>query len=180
MYLSICRHLGALWGGLALVVVLVESLHKLTSIALGAFTHPLGLAEGLFLLGWVCFMAYAEGYRGFQQSFAPRYAARAHWLKEKGQRKDLCLAPFFCMGFYAASRRTQTVAWALSFGIPLLVYLIRALPQPWRGLVDLGVIVGLSWGLVAVLYTSFQALIHNQVYVDPDITEEKTPRSYAE
>lgn len=179
MHPGIYRQAGAIWGVLALAALLAESLYKLAPIVLAAFERPLGLSEGLFALGWVSFMAYAEGYRGFQKSFAPRYAARARWLQEQGQLRDLCLAPFFCMGFYAASRRTRIVAWALSLGIPLLVWLIRALNQPWRGLVDLGVMVGLSWGLLALLGFSFAALVRKQERVDPDIIGERVPRSSA-
>jgi hypothetical protein len=31
-----------------------------------------------------------------------------------------------------------------------LVLLVGMLPQPWRGIVDAGVVVGLGWGIVAL------------------------------
>ncbi len=60
------------------------------------------------------------------------------------------LAPVFGMGFFHADRRTKIVAYAFIFGIIVLVILIRSLPQPWRGIIDAGVVVGLTWGLVSL------------------------------
>ncbi|MCS7471425.1 hypothetical protein NZK35_32665 [Stieleria sp. ICT_E10.1] len=36
--------------------------------------------------------------------------------------------------------------------ITSIVVLFRFIPQPWRGILDFGVIIGLSWGIVATLY----------------------------
>ena len=73
------------------------------------------------------------------------------------------------MGFYRASRRTRAIAWGLSVGIMLVVVVIGRLPQPWRGLVDLGVVVGLSWGLISLLVEAWRVLIRRQPGIDPDL-----------
>lgn len=171
------RWLGALWGVAALATIILQALLKLWPIVGGSFYNPLTSAQMIFCIGWILFMAYFEGYRGFQKSFAPRYAARALHLKQSGKFQDLLAAPFFCMGFYAASKRTRIVAWALTGGISLLVLLVRELPLPWRGLVDLGVIVGLSWGLLSLFYNVWLALILNRFPADPDLKKETNPVS---
>jgi hypothetical protein len=161
--------LGAGWGLFALAAILLQALSKLLPLVQTALSQPLTPAQGLFALSWVLFMAWTEGYRGFQRSFSPRFVARAHWLQQRGTGRDLWLAPLFCMGFYRASRRTRIIAWGLTVGIALLVFLIGRLPQPWRGLVDLGVMTGLSWGLVSLLSEAWRVLIRRQPGVDPDV-----------
>ena len=62
------------------------------------------------------------------------------------------------MGFYRAPRRVIIVVWGITIGVVLLVQLVRILDQPWRGIVDAGVVVGLAWGAVATLALAVQAL----------------------
>ena len=38
-----------------------------------------------------------------------------------------------------------------------LIILVRFLSQPWRGIVDAGIVAGLSWGFIALLAFSLQA-----------------------
>ncbi|MEZ0372320.1 MAG: hypothetical protein ACAI44_24740, partial [Candidatus Sericytochromatia bacterium] len=121
------------------------------------------------LTGWTAFMAYSEGYRGFQKQFSPRFAARTRWLLEHADWPQTLLAPLFCMGFFGTTRKRKAVAYGLTAGIVLLVILIRLLPQPWRGIVDAGVLIGLLWGLVSVLIFSWLALFRNQVTIDPEV-----------
>jgi len=42
------------------------------------------------------------------------------------------------------------VAWSVTSIIALVVIAVRHVPQPWRGIIDAGVVVGLLWGAVAV------------------------------
>jgi hypothetical protein len=45
------------------------------------------------------------------------------------------------------------------------------LPQPWRGIVDLGVVIGLAWGLAALGVFSVQAFngrLNHSPEVPPD------------
>jgi hypothetical protein len=60
------------------------------------------------------------------------------------------LAPFFCIGYFGAPRARRVASFALSAGILVLVVLVRRLDQPWRGIIDAGVVVGLAWGLAAL------------------------------
>jgi hypothetical protein len=52
------------------------------------------------------------------------------------------------MSFFGASRRGLTLAWGLLICIVALVLLVHQLGQPWRGIVDGGVVVGLAWGAI--------------------------------
>jgi hypothetical protein len=43
--------------------------------------------------------------------------------------------------------------------VRLLIEVVRQLEQPLRGMVDLGVVVGLAWGLVAMLIFAGRAAL---------------------
>jgi hypothetical protein len=62
------------------------------------------------------------------------------------------------MGLIHASRRRLVTSWSLVVMVVVLVLTVRHLPQPWRGLVDAGVVFGLTWGLVAVFVFGARAL----------------------
>ena len=53
----------------------------------------------------------------------------------------------------------------------LLVIVVHQLPQPWRGIVDAGVVLGLAWGLVSFLVLSARALRAGVYPVDPEVRE---------
>ena len=116
-------------------------------------------------------MAYLEGYRGFQKGFSPRVAARAKYLAQHPKLLHVCLAPFFCLGYFYTSRRRQISVIALTLGIILLVRLVGLLDQPWRGIIDAGVVVGLSWGLVSFLLFCVQAFTSPTFDHSPQVPE---------
>lgn len=106
----------------------------------------------------VAFMCYVEGYRGFQLSFAPRFAARARHLRSHPTLIRIVLAPLFCMGYFETTRRRLVSVYLLTIGIVILVIAFHQISQPWRGVLDAGVVFGLFWGLVSLLGCSFTAL----------------------
>ena len=141
---------GALWATLGTFALIGSAIWRLSFRTLEALESSLGIVEWTAMAGWVVFMAYCEGYKGFQKSFSPRTAARTHHLITSPNLLNALLAPLFVMGYFHADRRTKIVAYSLTFGIAILVVVIHYLPQPWRGIVDAGVVVGLSWGLVSL------------------------------
>ena len=58
----------------------------------------------------------------------------------------------YCMNYFGAEKRRMIVAWVATSLIVILIIIFHHLPQPWRGILDAGVVVGLSWGLLATLY----------------------------
>lgn len=150
----------SLWGMLGVLALLVEAIVRLFPPAIaplvdGTLTWP----QGLIYLGTVVFFAFAEGYRGFQKAFSPRAAARAVWLDREGAPTWLrVLAPLFCMALLHATRRRLIANWILVIGIVILIVLVRMMPQPWRAIVDGGVVVGLSWGAISLLVSYAQQL----------------------
>ena len=103
-----------------------------------------------------------------QPRCAPRVAARAFAAAEGGGAAVVA-APLFCMGFFGATRRQKIISYGVSFGVAVLIVLVRTLPQPWRGVVDAGVVVGLSWGVLAILFYCHRAARGDALPVDAEV-----------
>lgn len=147
--------LGWWWASLGFSTALLYAIHSLLPHALSAIKYDLSLAQWVILIINVIAMAYFEGYRGFQKSFSPKFVKRASAIRQQNNIVRTTLAPFFCMGFFAASRRQMISTYMLTLMIVCFVILFRNLPQPWRGIFDWGVIVGLTWGCIATLILLF-------------------------
>jgi hypothetical protein len=150
-------------------LMLCSALARLTPVALEPWeTGALGTLGMGVAIAWGVFNAYAEGYRGFQRRFSPRTIARAAYLGENPRFVDVALALPFTLGLYFTTRRQLMVSWGLLVGIVGLIVAVRALPQPYRGIVDGGVVVGLGWGLLSLLYSLGHYLVTGKTS-DPEL-----------
>ncbi|MCP4447665.1 MAG: hypothetical protein GY811_20355 [Myxococcales bacterium] len=147
-------HPAALWGIFGFILILSQAVFRLAPLA----WQP--IADGnLEVWHWalyaasVVFNGYCEGYRAFQLQVAPRVVARANHLANHPKPLHVILAPLFCMALFHASRKRLIVSWLVYAGIVAIVLAVRQLSLPWRGIVDAGVVVGLSWGIIAILAT---------------------------
>ena len=138
--------------------MLLWAVYRLMPVALGAYDAPLSAWTWAMVAAICVFMAYTEGYRGFQLRFSPRTAARIRHLRDHPDRLNTLLAPLFAFGFFRADRRTQITAYVLSIGIMILVLIVHRMEQPWRGIIDTGVVVGLGWGIISLVGCIHQAL----------------------
>jgi hypothetical protein len=148
---SVPRVLGVVWGLAGIAALLVYAAISLGQYALDAMAAGLETLEWLALVLNTVAMAWAEGYRGFQRRFSPRVAARSRHLYQHPTALRLVLAPLFCGGFFGATARLRRAVWIGTGFIVLAVLLFNRLPQPWRGILDAGVMVGLIWGVVSLL-----------------------------
>ena len=159
---------GAVWGIVGLSMIIGRgffSVWPYTMELIGtSFTWARWTALGASLI----FMGYAEGYKGFQLKFAPRVAARALYLKSNATPLRVVFAPFFCMGFFHATRKRKIVAYSVTTMVVLLIVGVRQLPQPWRGIVDLGVVLGLAWGVISLLAFTWQAFTGDSFAHSPE------------
>jgi len=161
---------GAIWGVAGITALIGSAIWRLSPIALEAFQeHTFSLVQWLVFVGFTIFMAVGEGYRGFQKQFSPRVAARARYLWQHPSPLRVVLAPLFCMGFFGATRKRKIVTWCLTSGIIILIILVRLLSQPWRGIIDFGVVLGLTWGLLAMWIFCLQAFWGKNFERDPEV-----------
>jgi len=161
--------IGAVWGVAGVALLLGSAVYRMTPRALAAFAVPFRWHHWLALAACILIMAYAEGVRGFQQRFSPRVAARARYLREHPQAFHVVLAPIFCMGFIHATRRRKIVSLSVTAGIIVLVLAVHRVPQPWRGIIDAGVVAGLAWGIVSLLWYAVAGLTRKDFPYSPEV-----------
>ena len=163
---------GAIWGLTGVLLLLGSAIYRLSHWAIDAFSYPFSWYHWASLFLVLLFMAFAEGYRGFQKAFSPRVAARALYLKNHPKVLHALLAPFFCMGFFYASKRRKITSFSVTSAIIVLIVLVRLLSQPWRGIIDAGVVVGLLWGLISLIIFSIQAFTSKDFTYSPEVPQE--------
>lgn len=150
------RSIGFIWGVGGILLLLVFAIVRLGGVALELGNYQLNLWHWLIALVWIAYMAWAEGYKGFHLAFAPRVVARASYLAAHPKPLHVLLAPAFCMGYIHATSRRRIMSIALTCMIVCFVLLARLLPQPWRGIVDTGVVTGLVFGVGSIVYYLLQ------------------------
>lgn len=152
------RSIAYYWGLLGVFGLIGSAALRLSSRVAELADFTLSPLHWLVLVVFTPYMAYAEGYKGFHLNFAPRVVARALYLREldagsAGLRSRLLvLAPLFCMGFFYATRRRMLISWMLTAAIAALIVALSHTAQPWRGIVDAGVVTGLVLGLLSLLW----------------------------
>jgi hypothetical protein len=156
--LSLCGRLGSIWGVAGVSLLLSFAVYRLSIIAIDAFSYEFEWYHWLVFIGNSLFMAHSEGYKGFQKGFSPRVAARARYIRNNPRLLHVITAPLFCMGYFYTTRKRLIVAYGMTLGIVILVIVFNQISQPWRGILDAGVVVGLSWGIASLLWFSIEAL----------------------
>ena len=163
---------GAVWGVSGVVLLLASAVYRISFIVWAAFNRQFLWYHWLALMACVLFMAYAEGVRGFQEHFSPRVAARARYLRGHPRVFHVIFAPFFCMGYFHAPRRRRVASLVLTAGIIVLVLLVHLIPQPWRGIIDAGVVIGLVWGLVSLFWFATAGLTGKDFPYSPETPDQ--------
>jgi hypothetical protein len=149
--------IGVVWGLSGVVLLLGYAIVRLLPAAIATFEQPLQWYHWVCLISFIVLMAYSEGYRGFQRAFSPRVAARLRYLYDYPRPWHVLLSPLFCIGYFYIQKRRRIVIYSISLSIVALILAVKFLSQPWRGMVDAGVVVGLTWGLVTLLVSTQQA-----------------------
>lgn len=171
------KHVGGkiayVWGIGGIALAVIDALIRLAPIAVDAFRQPLGATHWVFLAVWMVFMVIVEGVRGFHRSFSPRVVARAEHLLEHARPVDVVLAPFFCSSLYGTTRRRLIAGWGMVAGIVSVIVAVRLLAQPWRGLIDAGVVAGLSVGLLSIAVWFVRARRGYDLPFGPELSDRR-------
>jgi hypothetical protein len=120
--------------------------------ARGIATVGAGLAppEWFALAALTALFVYTEGVRALQRRWGPHMIRRTVALASERRVWVRLLAPLYALSLVAAPRRELARAWVGLCAIVAAVLLVRALPDPWRGIIDLAVAVALTWGSSAI------------------------------
>ncbi len=143
---------GFAWGIGGVLLLLSVAIYRLAPMALALEDSSMSQLHWLALIVSIIYMAYAEGYKGFHLGFAPRVVVRARYLAANPQIVHVLLAPLFCMGYIYATKKRKILSFALTVMIICFVLIVRLMPQPWRGIVDAGVVAGLALGIASITY----------------------------
>lgn len=141
----------SLWAVGGVGLTFVEAIYRLGARALDTIAAGLTSLEWLALGVSTLLLGYVEGYRALQRRFTPRVVARAYELEQTPHLAWKLLGPFYVLSLLGDERRTVIRAWRAVALIVAAVFAVRALPNPWRGIVDAGVAVALTWGLGALV-----------------------------
>lgn len=151
MSIGLARKIGAAWGVIGVVLLLVMAIIRLTPHATQAVQIGLEGWQWVLLALWCVFMVASEGYDGFQKRLAPRITERARVVRERGGWLEIILAPVYVFGYFRAPRRQLVTSYIVLGLIICAVVVVHQLPQPWRGMIDAGVVLGLGYGLMAIV-----------------------------
>lgn len=154
-------------GGTA--AVLLEAIVRLVPRALVLLEDP----EPVPLVAaaaWSAFMVWTEGWRGFHQRFNPRVVARAARLTTRPWWSAV-LGPLVVMGLLDATPRRLAASWLLVAMIVLLIVGVQRLADPWRAVVDAGVVLGLSFGTASLALHTVRAIRGTARPVDPEFAQ---------
>eukprot|EP01031_Cornospumella_fuschlensis_P022539 gene22539-27508_t len=178
---SILKNLIGLWGVVQVVSVLANAIKRLLPLALQPFQTPTSLTPAQWVIYgvWSIYMMYAEGYKAFQCKFSPYVVQRAFSILDHAHKGDnatnaittiinVLLAGPYSMGLFNASRKRMIVAWGVGIGVYALVRGVKYLPYPYRSIVDGGVVLGLTWGSLSILFLTIKALLGGKVEAKED------------
>lgn len=154
-----------------MLVLLGQAIWRLTPIALEPLRTGMTTGQIALCVAWIGINGYAEGYRAFQLRFSPRVVVRALHLARNPRPLHVALAPLFCMSFFHATARGRAVAWGVTLGVLTAIVLIRYLAQPWRGILDAGVVVALAWGAMTLVAQTIHGLRGHAPRVDAQLPE---------
>ena len=161
----------AVWGVLGFSFLIGSAVYRLTPRALVPINEGLLTSWWLWALygGSILVNTYVEGYKAFHKATSPRIVARAMYLARNPRPLFVLLAPLFCMGLFYATKKRLIVNWCVYVGVITLIILVKMAPQPYRGIVDAGVVVALSVGLLSLFFYFAKALAGAEMPVPPDV-----------
>lgn len=139
------------WALLGVVVLLSTAVARLAARGIETLRNGLTPWEWGALVGLTATFVYGEGVRALQRRWVPHLLDRVRRLR--GERDVLLrlAAPLYGLSLVGASPRALFRAWAGTAAIVAAVMVVRAFPEPWRGITDLAVAAAVGWGLLVIL-----------------------------
>lgn len=141
------------FGLFVVAFTLAEASVRLGARALTTVHAGLSLQEYALLLLSIAAFGYGEGYRALHRRFVPHVIERAIALAKSdlGGLRGLALSPLYVLCMVHAERRVLAKAWLSVALIVCAVLVVKALPEPYRGIIDAGVAVALGIGLGSLI-----------------------------
>ena len=160
--------IGVIWGLSGVSLILGSAICRLYPPARELFGMEFGWVQWSVLFFGLIAGGGAKGYGIFHRRYSPRFAARALYLRENPTPIRVLLAPFFCMGYFHATRKRKIISFMVTAMVVGLILFVRTLEQPWRGIIDAGVLFGLLWGLFSIWIFMFRAFLRKGFNISPE------------
>lgn len=147
-----------LWGVGVSLWILAMAISGLIPHVMDSINYSMDVLQWCSAALAVLIMAYVEGYRAFYLSFSPMVIARSLHLSlypptsARFHFVVFLLYPLYVFGLVYAPRKRLIISWLAVVMVGGFVVAVHFLPVPWRGIVDGAVIVGLSLGILSMLY----------------------------
>ena len=141
---------------------LVKSIRRIVPIAFAPIIGDMTLTpfqQAIYIINMLYF-AYAEGYKGFQKKLGPLVVSRSLTLDYKtSPLHHVIFGSFYSMGYFHATKKRKILSISVSSIIVLVIIGVKRLPSPWKNIIDGGVVVGLSWGVAAIVVGYLKAIL---------------------
>lgn len=139
------------WTLIGVAALFTSAIYRLGARGVATIQAGLGWGEWLVLVLLTVAFVYGEGFRALDRRWVPRLVERALLLRDDPRVLVRLVAPLYGLSLVGAARDDLIRGWLLTTAILGAVLIVRALPDPWRGIVDFAVAAALAWGLVAIL-----------------------------
>lgn len=138
------------WAVVGVAALFASAVYRLGARGLEAILGGLDALEWTSLVLLTAAFVYGEGLRALDRGWVPKMMGRVRALRhESGLLK--ILGPLYGLGLVGRNRWEVVKHWTGAFLIVVAVLVVRAMPTPWRGIVDFAVAAALTWGLVAIV-----------------------------
>jgi len=133
------------------ILIFSSAIFRLLPHVLEGFTYQFSNLQWIVLIFYLLIMIVGKGFFALHRGFVPRVIKRSDQIVENGKLIDRILAPLYCMGFFNAPMKRMLISYVMIFFIVSFIVNASRISQPWRGIIDLGVIVGLSLGIISLI-----------------------------
>lgn len=125
--------------------------YRLGARGLETLRSGLGAFEWTAAVFLVVAFVYGEGLVALDRRWVPKLFERARRLRGERRLLPRLLAPLYGLSLLGSDRVEVVRGWVGTLAIVAAVLAVRALPEPWRGIVDFSVAAALAWGLSAIV-----------------------------
>lgn len=139
------------WALVGVSALFASAAYRLGERGLDVIRNGLGGWEWAALAGLTVVFVYGEGVLALDRKWVPGLMRRIRELRRERSLVLRLLAPLYGLSLIGAPRRKLVLSWLGTAAIVGAILLVRALPEPWRGIVDFAVAAALALGLVSIL-----------------------------
>ena len=103
---------------------------------------------------------YSESYKGFHLKFNQTYLTRSQRLPNLYKLPLLNI--LYSGGWVSSSKKRKMTSWGITFGVAVLIAVSKRLSPLWRGVLDVGVVAGLSGAVVSLWMLWLGSVVKNE------------------